>query len=140
MRMVLRSIPAVVVLWLFMHLRQAGGLAFDVRWSDWYLLISWLVFSPMYRHNFTALKADVNAPATAKHAVYNEVRQRRHLYADYVNGTNGITSMLFEDGTLDGVMTGLLRYGLTVIMILIAPGLWLFSVIAKLRFRGANPS
>ena len=131
----LRELPAVLVLWLFTHLRQTGGLRMTPQWFDLYLLFAWLVFSPLCQHLLKQLQAEASTTANAKQAVYQSVRQQGHLYSDFVNGTSGFTSMVFEDGSVDSLIAGVAQFALTLIVLLLAPALalltWLVTQLVK---------
>ncbi|WP_125766940.1 hypothetical protein [Lapidilactobacillus wuchangensis] len=43
-------IPAVLFVWLFTHLQQTSGLDLAWRWTDAYLLVSFLGSSPLWWH------------------------------------------------------------------------------------------
>lgn len=47
LRDVRRLIPALLFIWIFTHLRQTSGLDLSWRWSDLYLLLSFLTSSPL---------------------------------------------------------------------------------------------
>lgn len=135
MKTILKEIPAVVVLWLFTHLRQTGGLAIDLRWTDGYLLVAWLVLTPFATQLMQELHRDVQQTNTAKQQVYGQIQQNGRLYADLLNGTSSFTNIIFEDGSVDGLTETLIHLGLNIVMLIFAPFIWLAALILKFTRR-----
>jgi hypothetical protein len=111
----LRLLPGCVCLWVFFHLRRAGGLSLSFGALDILLLISWLVATPWLMTKSQLLHVKQHRNSAMAH-----VQQSGRLYQDYLNYGAGFVSLVFDDQLFDGFASFCVQLVVQIVGLIVA--------------------
>lgn len=134
----LRLIPGFLVLLLFFHLGQMGGLDLRPNWMDLYLLVSFLLTGPYFTGTLKWMQHGLVNTTPRK---LQKQRQEADNPDEEKPTTEEITKypkskgFIFTSGNLDALGDVLVEFALSILIVLISPILfipyWIWRYFTK---------